>query len=385
MAEEDNSQDKTEEPSQRKLDKAAEDGQVLTSKEMFVFTSLIMGLMVLTSIPFFAQKFLAIWKNFFLFDLNYIINVSPFSGLEKMIKYVIYITLIVGVPLIITILITQMAMGGINFAPKGFYFKSNRINLLSGLKRIFSSKGLVELIKSLFKVGLLGGITFSVIYFNIKDIIYLSERNLYTALSNLLDNFPELTIFLLIALGFIAVFDFMWQKYTHIEKLKMTIKEVKDEHKDTDGSPEVKQKIRRLQNEISNRAATQTAALDNVKDASAIITNPTHFAVAIKYEVGESGAPIILAMGRGMIAEKIIKLADESKVTVFQSPLLARALYFTGEIGKEISENLYSAVASVLAYIFKIERGEETDYPDFEIPDEMAFDEYGKKLNKNEG
>ena len=385
MAEEDNSQDKTEEPSQRKLDKAAEDGQVLTSKEMFVFTSLIMGLMVLTSIPFFAQEFLAIWKNFFLFDLNYIINVSPFSGLEKMIKYVIYITLIVGVPLIITILITQMAMGGINFAPKGFYFKSNRINLLSGLKRIFSSKGLVELIKSLFKVGLLGGITFSVIYFNIKDIIHLSERNLYTALSNLLDNFPELTIFLLIALGFIAVFDFMWQKYTHIEKLKMTIKEVKDEHKDTDGSPEVKQKIRRLQNEISNRAATQTAALDNVKDASAIITNPTHFAVAIKYEVGESGAPIILAMGRGMIAEKIIKLADESKVTVFQSPLLARALYFTGEIGKEISENLYSAVASVLAYIFKIERGEETDYPDFEIPDEMAFDEYGKKLNKNEG
>ncbi|MDA9148658.1 flagellar type III secretion system protein FlhB [Alphaproteobacteria bacterium] len=384
MAEEDNSQDKTEEPSQRKLDKAAEDGQVLTSKEMFVFTTLIMGLMVLTSIPFFAQEFLAIWKIFFLFDLNYIINVSPYSGLGKMIKYVIYITLIVGVPLIITILITQMAMGGINFAPKGFYFKSNRINLLSGLKRIFSSKGLVELIKSLFKVGLLGGITFGVIYLNIKDIIYLSERNLYTALSNLLDNFPQLTISLLIALGFIAIFDFIWQKYTHIEKLKMTIKEVKDEHKDSDGSPEVKQKIRKLQNEISNRAATQTAALDNVQDASAIITNPTHFAVAIKYEVGESGAPVILAMGRGMIAEKIIKLADDNKITVFQSPLLARALYFTGEIGKEISENLYSAVASVLAYIFKIERGEETDYPDFEIPEEMAFDEYGKKLNKDQ-
>ena len=164
----------------------------------------------------------------------------------------------------------------------------------------------------------------------------------------------------------------------------MTIKEVKDEHKDTDGSPEVKQRIRKLQNEISNRAATQTAALENVKDASAIITNPTHFAVAIKYEVGESGAPVILAMGRGMIAEKIIKLAGDNNITVFQSPLLARALYFTGEIGKEISENLYSAVASVLAYIFKIERGEETDYPNFEIPDEMAFDEYGKKLNKDQ-
>ena len=181
-------------------------------------------------------------------------------------------------------------------------------------------------------------------------------------------------------LGFIAIFDFIWQKYQHVEKLKMTIKEVKDEHKDTDGSPEVKQKIRKLQNEIANRAATQSAALDDVKDASAVITNPTHFAVAIKYEVGSEGAPIILAMGRGMIAEKIIKLADENKVTVFQSPLLARALYFTGEIGKEISENLYSAVASVLAYIFKIERGEETDYPEFEIPENMSFDEYGKTI-----
>jgi|TARA_B110000305_G_scaffold176310_1_gene195130 flagellar biosynthetic protein FlhB len=381
MAEEDSgSQDKTEEPSARKLEKAAEDGQVLSSKEMFVFTTLIMGLMMLTSIPFFLREILSVWKLFFLFDLNFLENASPLIGIGKLIKQVIIITLLVGVPLILTILVTQMAVGGINFAPKSFHFKANRINLFSGLKRIFSSKGLVELIKSLFKVGLLGGITYSVIYVNIIDVISLSERNLFDALASLLSNFPKLAISLLIVLGFIALIDFMWQKYQHIEKLKMTHKEVKDENKDTDGNPEVKQKIRRLQNEISNRASTQTAALENVKDASAIITNPTHFAVAIKYVVGEEGAPIILAMGRGMMAEKIIKLANDSNVTVFQSPLLARALYFTGEIGKEISENLYTAIASVLAYIFKIERGEDIDYPDFNIPDEMNFDEYGKKI-----
>ena len=381
MAEEDSgSQDKTEEPSARKLEKAAEDGQVLSSKEMFVFTTLIMGLMILTTIPFFLRDILSAWKLFFLFDLNFLENASPLIGIGKLIKQVIIITLIVGVPLILTILVTQMAVGGINFAPKSFHFKANRINLFSGLKRIFSSKGLVELIKSLFKVGLLGGITYSVIYVNIIDVISLSERNLFDALASLLSNFPKLAISLLIVLGFIALIDFMWQKYQHIEKLKMTHKEVKDESKDTDGNPEVKQKIRRLQNEISNRASTQTAALENVKDASAIITNPTHFAVAIKYVVGEEGAPIILAMGRGMMAEKIIKLANDSNVTVFQSPLLARALYFTGEIGKEISENLYTAIASVLAYIFKIERGEDIDYPDFNIPDEMNFDEYGKKI-----
>ena len=381
MAEEDDgAQDKTEEPSARKLEKAAEDGTVLTSKEMFVFTTLIMGLMILTSLPFFLKDFLSIWKMFFLFDLNFLENASPLIGIGKMIHHVVNMTLLVGVPLILTILLTQMAVGGINFAPKGFHFKSNRINLFSGLKRIFSSKGLVELIKSLFKVGLLGGITYSVIYVNIVDIISLSERNLFDALATLLSNFPKLAISLLIVLGFIALFDFMWQKYIHIEKLKMTNKEVKDESKDTDGNPEVKQKIRRLQNEISNRASTQTAALENVKGASAIITNPTHFAVAIKYEVGKEGAPTILAMGRGMMAEKIIKLAEDSNVTVFQSPLLARALYFTGEIGQEISENLYTAIASVLAYIFKIERGEDIDYPDFDIPDEMSFDEYGKKI-----
>jgi len=381
MAEEESdSQDKTEEPSARKLEKAAEDGQVLSSKEMFVFTTLIMGLMILTSIPFFLRDILSVWKLFFLFDLNFLENASPMIGIGKMIKQVIIITLLVGVPLVLTILVTQMAVGGINFAPKGFHFKSNRINLFSGLKRMFSSKGLVELIKSIFKVGLLGGITYSVIYVNIIDVISLSERNLFDALASLLSHFPKLAISLLIVLGFIALIDFMWQKYQHIEKLKMTHKEVKDENKDTDGNPEVKQKIRRLQNEISNRASTQTAALENVKDASAIITNPTHFAVAIKYVVGEEGAPIILAMGRGMMAEKIIKLAEDSNVTVFQSPLLARALYFTGEIGKEISENLYAAIASVLAYIFKIERGEDIDYPDFNIPDEMNFDEYGKKI-----
>ena len=158
----------------------------------------------------------------------------------------------------------------------------------------------------------------------------------------------------------------------------MTKQDIKEEFKESEGSPEVKSRRRRLQMEASQRAAEQSQAIENVKDATVVITNPTHFAVAIKYEVGESGAPVILAMGRGMIAEKIIKLADDNKITVFQSPLLARALYFTGEIGKEISENLYSAVASVLAYIFKIERGEETDYPEFEIPENMSFDEYGK-------
>ena len=157
----------------------------------------------------------------------------------------------------------------------------------------------------------------------------------------------------------------------------MTIKEVKDEHKDTDGSPEVKQKIRKLQNEISQRASQQSSALEDVKDASVVITNPTHFAVALKYEVGEEGAPKILAMGRGLMAEKIMNLANEKKINIFSSPLLARALYFTGQIGKEISEELYASVAAILAYIFKIEKGEFLEKPEIDIPSDLQFDEFG--------
>ena len=239
--------------------------------------------------------------------------------------------------------------------------------------------------RCILKVLLLGGVAFFVIQNDITTIINLADRDLKEALKSYFYIFPKMTVALLIILSIIAIIDFLWERHQHIEKLRMTIKEVKDEMKDTDGSPEVKQKIRRLQNEIAQRASQQSAALDDVKDASVVITNPTHFAVALKYEVGSEGAPIILALGRGMMAEKIIDLAKNSNVTVFRSPILARALYFTGEIGKEISDKLYTAVAAILAYIFKIDKGDaEINEQEFEIPDDLVFDEYGNKSENGE-
>ena len=256
----------------------------------------------------------------------------------------------------------------------------NKINPITGLKRMFSMQSLVELMKSVLKVILLGGISFYIIYADIYKIINLSERDLGQALAGYLMMFPKLTVALLVALAIIAVIDFMWQKHSHIKKLRMSVKELKDEMKETDGSPEVKQKIRKLQNEISQRASKQSTALKDVKDASVIITNPTHFAIALKYDVGSEGAPVILALGRGLMAEKIIDLAKDNNVTIFNSPLLARALYFTGEIGKEISEKLYSSVAAILAYVFKVNKGEEVSDPEVDLPAELHFDEYGNNL-----
>ncbi len=380
MAEEQDSQEKTEEPTQRKIDKSIEDGQFLTSKEMFVFTSVFIGLMTLVLISSLFPNFMSMWKSFFIFSSEELDYQKPYLGILKLIKIIVILTVLIGLPLLITSIITQFCVGGgINFSPKAFSFKGNKINPITGLKRMFSMQSLIELIKSILKVSLLGGISGIIIYFDLIDIIHLSDRSLYQALKGYVILFPKLTIFLLIALAIIAMIDFIWQKYSHNEKLKMSIKEVKDEMKDTDGSPEVKQKIRRLQNEISQRASQQSSALEDVKDASVVITNPTHFAVALKYEVGEEGAPVILAMGRGLMAEKIMNLANEKKINIFSSPLLARALYFTGQIGKEISEDLYASVAAILAYIFKIEKGEFLEKPEIEIPSDLQFDEYGNK------
>ena len=160
----------------------------------------------------------------------------------------------------------------------------------------------------------------------------------------------------------------------------MNRQDLKDESKETEGSPEVKAKIRRLQYETVKKAVKQAESLENVNEASAIIVNPTHFAVALKYDVGEAGAPKVLAMGRGKIAEQIISRGQEANITVFRSPLLARALYFTSDIGEEISDKLYNAVAVALAYIYRIDNGEFIEEPNIEIPTELQLNEQGQPL-----
>jgi len=230
MAEEQDSQEKTEEPTSRKIEKSIEDGQFLTSKEMFVFTSVLMGLMSLVFVSSLFPNFLSIWKSLFIFSIDELDFQKPYLGILKLIKIIIILTLLIGFPLMITSIITQFCVGGgVHFSPKGFSFKGNKINPLTGLKRMFSMQSLMELIKSILKVILLGGISGLVIYFDLINIIHLSERDLYQALKGYVILFPKLTIYLLIVLAFVAIIDFIWQKHSHNEKLKMSIKEVKDQ------------------------------------------------------------------------------------------------------------------------------------------------------------
>ena len=380
MAEEnEDGQEKTEEPSQRKLDKAAEDGKVLSSKEMFVFTSVGMGLAMLLASTQLIPQILNVWGELFVFDTATDIRSFGLGKLKHVFYLVILTTLIVGVPLLLVSLATQAAVGGINFAPKSMEFKGNRINLLSGLKRMFSTKGLVELGKAILKVASLFGIGAWVIYAHLPGIIYLTNSTLGAALGKIGNVFPLMIGAMLVALMIIAAIDYAWQRHTHIKSLKMTLKEVKDEFKQTEGSPEVKAKIRRMQMQQAAEGGRQREALDNVASATTVITNPTHFAVALKYEAGEAGAPTVVAMGKGKMAEQIIERATDAKVRVLRIPLLARALYFTSDLGAEIAEGLYNAVAIILAYVYRIDRGEVLDEPEISLPPEMRFDENGRR------
>ena len=378
MAEENqDGQEKTEEPTQQRLQKAAEDGQLLTSKEMMVFTTLAMGLLLFMGLAPFFDIGLGAWSQLFVIDAVENLDTLGLAKIRYGFWLVILTTLILGVPLLIITVLTQLAVGGLNFSSKAYNFKPNKINPLSGLKRIFSVKGLVELGKAVLKVVLLFSIGALVILQQLPSIIQLSATSLGQGLGRVAELFPYLVGALLIALLIIGAIDYAWQRHSHKKSLMMTLKEVKDESKQTHGSPEVRAKIRRMQMEKSQESARQRDALDNVGSATAVITNPTHFAVALKYTAGQAGAPEVVAMGRGPMALQIIDRAKDARVTTLRIPMLARALYFTSEIGGEIAEGLYNAVAVILAYVFRIDSGESMDMPELTLPPELRFDENG--------
>ena len=372
-------QEKTEQPTQRKIDKAKEEGKTVTSKEMYVLSSIVVLIGIMYIFSFNFNYIIANWKTLFSNIAIVKDGLSPIVALKEALLKVFIISLLVGIPTLIITIFTQLMVGGITFSFKAIEWKSSKIDPIAGLKRIFSMKGLVELIKGILKVFLLFGVGFYLLYKETPALVQLSTESFENSLITASGFFPLLIIVLLIALFLIAILDWSWQKYSFLKSLRMNRQDLKDESKETEGSPEVKAKIKRLQIETSRKAMQQAEAVDNVENATAVIVNPTHFAVALKYDVGEAGAPEVLAMGRGIIAERIINKAQESKITVFRHKLLARALFFTSEIGTEISEKLYTAVAIALAYIYKLDKGEEISEPDIEIPEDLIFNEDGSQ------
>ena len=381
MAENEQSQEKTEEPTQRRLEKAREDGEVLSSKEMMVFASAATALLIIAALGFFSKNILDAWGSLFIFGHPDELFSAKTANSWRGFTIILTGSAIFGVPTVIFLILTQSIIGnGLSLNPKSFSFKPEKLNLIKGLGRIFSVKGLAELIKAVAKVVLLTGVVIAFLWYSLSRILYLNVGSLDDGINTLYQILILFILSILIILCLIAIGDYIWSRHTWLQKLRMSRQDLKEEFKETEGSPEVKSRMRRLQMEASQRAMQQAQAVENVKDATVVITNPTHFAVAIKYDPEEDTVPLIIAMGKDILAKRIMEQAELHSKSVVRSPILARALYFTGEIGAVISEKLYAAVASILAYVYQLEQGVEATLQDIDVPDELVFDEMGQQV-----
>ena len=379
MAENEQAQEKTEEPTQRRLEKAREDGDVLSSKEMLVFASGVSALIIIGALGLFSKGVLDAWGSLFIFSNPDELLTAKFAKGWSGYAIVLSGAAIFGIPTMLFIILTQSFVGnGLSFNPKGFSFKVEKLNIIKGLGRIFSVKGLVELIKAIAKVVFLTAVVITFLWFSLTRIVYLNVGSLDDGIAVLYRLLILFILSILIVLCLIAIGDYIWSRHSWLQKLRMSRQDMKEEFKETEGSPEVKSRMRRLQMEASQKAMQNAQAVEQVKDATVIITNPTHFAVAIRYDQELEDVPVILAMGKDILAKRIIEQADIHGKTVVRSPTLARALYYSGEVGGAISERLYAAVASILAYVYQLERGIDASLNDVEVPADMVFDEFGK-------
>ncbi|MDO6745950.1 flagellar biosynthesis protein FlhB [Gilvimarinus sp. 1_MG-2023] len=378
MAEDnDSSQEKTEEPSARKLEKAREDGQIPRSRDLtttFILLAGSIGLFVFGRL--IADKFVALTQNNFTLSRTEIFDTSAMIGhlVSSFYAGLISIAPFLAILLVASI-VGPIALGGWMLSAKAMAPKFSRMNPLAGLKRMFSVKALVELAKSLGKVSVVMSVAVLALFIWQQDMIQLGalETNVAIVESVLISAYTTIAMSAVTIL--VAAIDVPFQIWDHAKKLKMSHQELKDEHKDTDGKPEVKGRIRQMQREIAQRRM-----MSQVPEADVVITNPTHFAVALKYNPDDMSTPILLAKGGDHTAFRIRDIAKNNKIDIIESPVLARAIFHTTEVDAEIPAGLYMAVAQVLAYVFGLRnfrqgKGERPVFPrDINVPRDMRYD-----------
>ena len=377
MAEGDDGQEKTEDPTPKRKEQAKEDGKIVTSKEVFVLFSIVSAMGIVMVAGMFGETLSGAWASWLRWDSTEQLDTIILSRLKESIIALFLIGMAIGIPMLVLTIAVQGAMGGLNWAPKAMAFKPDKMDPLKGLKRMVSMKSLVELGKALMKVGLLGGAAYGVVMSMIPEMDLMYTMPVGTSIGLFQSGVIKLLSALIVGLLIIGAVDLGYQIYSLNKSLKMSRQELKDEFKQTEGSPELKGAIRRRQMEAS-QGATRAKALDDVPNATAVITNPTHFAIALRYDPEQADAPVVLAMGKGAMAHRIMERAAAARVTTVQAPPLARALYFTGQIGQMIPEALFVAVAAILAHVYRLDHDMPTEMPDLEIPKELRLDEHGR-------
>ncbi len=344
-------EEKTEQATPKKRKEAREEGRVAKSIELNT------AFLLLTSVIFFYFNTNSLYKklsNTFVYFINlsshFEINTATFPILVKDITYIMFS--ILGPFLIIILaasLLINIAQIGFMVTPKAIEFKLDKLNPVNGIKNMFSVRSFGESIKSALKASVMWYILYIFIKHNVSSWLNLTDVSVLVIAEQILKGIFSITVYIMIFIVLIAIIDYLFQRYNFEKSIRMSIKEIKDEFKQMEGDPLIKSRIKRMQMELSRRRM-----MEDVKKADVIITNPTHYAVAIKYDESKMNAPEVTAKGTNKIAEKIKEIAKEADIVIVENPPIARLLYKKSKIGETIPEDMYNAIAEILAYVYKL-------------------------------
>ncbi len=377
MAENENGTEKSEEPTSKRLEKARQEGQVPRSKELATMVILVgAAISVFIFGPMVGRSLQTIFKSAFSLPRELLMNTGSMS--RELIEITQEITIALA-PFMLVMLAASIygniALGGWNFSSKSLTPKLSKLNPIKGLKNMVSVKSLVELVKAIAKTLVVGLVAYFVMLWDMPVLLGMGAEDISVSMHNAMETLAWTFLLLSLSLIIIAAIDVPFQSYQHRKELRMTKQEVKEEFRDTEGKPEVKQKIRQTQFDMAMKRM-----LDAVPEADVVITNPTHYAVALRYDSKRDQAPIVVAKGVDHMAMKIREIARARKIEQIECPPLTRAVYYSTELGREVPSQLYLAIAQILAYVFQLKRYRKGQakrpgrLPDFDIPDNLRRD-----------
>jgi flagellar biosynthetic protein FlhB len=347
------SQEKTEQATPKKREESRKKGQVGKSADVTTALMLFMMFLFFWFIgSFFGEQLLKIFSHSF--RENMLLEVTERSVYDMFISLLIQAAMILGPVLVVALtaaLIANYVQVGFLFSTEAIAMKLERINPLQGFKKIYSLRAIVEMLKSILKISLVGFVTFLVLWLNRDQLLSLSQISVAAAVSIIAGFLVQMGLFASIALLFLSIFDYVYQRYDYEKNIRMSKNDVKDEFKKTEGDPEIKSKIKEKQRQMSMQRMMQ-----EVPQADVIITNPTHFAVALKYEGDKMDAPVVIAKGADFLAVKMKEIAKKHDIVVIENRPLARTLYAQTDIGNPIPDEFFKAVAEILAYVYRLKK-----------------------------
>lgn len=371
----DDANEKNFEATDKKKRDAAKKGDVLRSKELATVAAMATGAGALSVVgPRLFGSVESVALTAFRFDAAVLEHSDPGALFASAAGEVMPPIFAMGCAVIVATLVSQLLLGeGSRFNVGAIRFKGSKINPLSGLKRIFGMQGLIELGKSILKLALMASLAGYWISQNMDAVLGIGRGSLEAQLAYAWEAAMSLLFLLIIGLAIIAAIDYPLQRFQRNKRLKMSLKELRDETKQAEGSPEMKGARKQRQRDLARGGVAKA-----MKEAQFVIVNPMHFSVALTYDPALAPAPVLLCKGRGETALAMRDIAGEEGLPILEYPALARSVYFTTQVNQMVREELYIAIAALVAFVLSLKRGERPTWPNVEVPEDLRFDGDGR-------